>query len=72
MVTNILITENLRRVQLVTGLIPMFINIGLNFLWIPTYGAQGAAWATVASYSLAPLIPLIYYVWTKKPKIWQS
>lgn len=66
MATNILVTENLRRVQIATGLIPMTLNVALNFLWIPTYGAVGAAWATVASYTIAPLIPVIYYMWTKK------
>lgn len=72
MTTNILVNENLRKVQLATGLIPMIINIILNFLWIPNYGAEGAAWATVVSYTISPLIPLTYYIWSIKNKIWQS
>ena len=37
------------------------INVGLNFMLIPIYGAEGAAIATVISYTLAPLLlaPLI-------------
>lgn len=58
LVTNILITENLRKIQIVTGLVPMFLNVLLNLLWIPTHGAEGAAWATVISYSTAPIIPI--------------
>jgi O-antigen/teichoic acid export membrane protein len=29
----------------------MAINVILNLLWIPAYGAEGAAWATVAAYA---------------------
>lgn len=60
LVSNILITENKRRIQIMVGLLPMILNIILNLIWIPTYGASGAAWATVISYSLAPIIPFFY------------
>mgnify|MGYP001592627536 FL=1 len=32
-----------------SGLAGMVINIGLNFLWIPLYGINGAAAATACS-----------------------
>jgi O-antigen/teichoic acid export membrane protein len=31
----------------VASTIALALNVGLNLLWIPTYGAQGAAWATI-------------------------
>ncbi len=39
----------------------LIINVILNFLWIPTYGAIGAAMATNVSYSLGAVIFLIVY-----------
>lgn len=57
---HLLVTENLRHVQIITGIVPMILNIALNIWWIPLFGAVGAAWATVVSYSLAPIIPLLY------------
>lgn len=60
LVTNILVTENRRRIQIIVGVLPMVTNIGLNLLWIPLYGAAGAAWATVISYSLAPIVPFFF------------
>jgi len=59
--TNYLITENKRTAQIVVGLIPMVVNVILNIAWIPTYGATGAAWATVISYSCTPIIAALYY-----------
>lgn len=60
LITNVLVTENQRKIQIAVGLIPMFLNIALNLIWIPSNGAAGAAWATVISYSLAPIIPFFY------------
>jgi len=33
-----------------------FCNVGLNLVLIPRYGAEGAAWATLISYTLAPFL----------------
>jgi len=60
MITNVLVTENQRKIQIVVGVVPMFLNIALNLLWIPSYGALGAAWATVLSFTCAPLIPFFF------------
>lgn len=60
LVSNFLMAENLRIIQIVTGVLPMIINVILNLILIPTYGAYGAALATLISYSLLPLIPFTF------------
>jgi O-antigen/teichoic acid export membrane protein len=37
-------------IPIMTGL-SAALNIGLNFVWIPKYGALGSAWATLISYA---------------------
>lgn len=64
-ITHLLIAGNQRWSQILIGLIPMLTNIALNMLWIPSHGAAGAAWATVVSYSLTPLIPLSIWAISK-------
>jgi O-antigen/teichoic acid export membrane protein len=39
------------------------LNVVLNVLWIPHYGISGAAWASVASYSLAAVLSCGVYTW---------
>ncbi len=58
--TSFLIAENLRRIQIVSAVLPMLLNIILNIVLIPDFGALGAAWATVISYSMSPFICLCY------------
>lgn len=41
------------------------INIVLNYYWIPLKGAAGAAWATVLSYNLIPILYLAFYLSSK-------
>ncbi len=60
LITNVLVTNNQRKIQIAVGVVPMILNILLNLWWIPVYGAAGAAWATVVSYSLAPIIPFLF------------
>lgn len=38
--------------------IPAAVNIGLNFLLIPSYGMMGAAWATLIAYALMIVMTL--------------
>jgi O-antigen/teichoic acid export membrane protein len=45
-----LIAENLTKVAFVRNLVSACINIILNFIFIPIYGINGAAWATLISY----------------------
>jgi Na+-driven multidrug efflux pump len=39
----------------------LIANIILNFLWIPSYGALGAAWASNVSYAIGAITILIVY-----------
>lgn len=48
-----LIAENLGRHSFYRTLIGAILNVLLNWLWIPEYGATGAAYATLVSYFLA-------------------
>jgi PST family polysaccharide transporter len=43
-----------------TGLGAM-VNVALNLIWIPRYGALGAAWATVVAYSLAGVLSALAF-----------
>lgn len=58
-VSHILIAENFKLEQVISSLIPAFLNIILNIILIPKFGAIGAAWATLISYSLMPILPLL-------------
>jgi O-antigen/teichoic acid export membrane protein len=48
-----LLTENLIMLSFWRAFSGMALNVLLNFLWIPTYGIQGAAFATISSQSVA-------------------
>lgn len=52
-----LIAENYVFIYLYTSIGTVLVNIGLNMLLIPQYGINGAALATLVSYSLIPLLP---------------
>lgn len=60
LVTQYLITENYRKILSFVAFVPMACNIILNILWIPLYGIEGAAYATLISYSIMPLSLLIF------------
>jgi O-antigen/teichoic acid export membrane protein len=49
------------QVSLIAFMPAVIINIILNVLWIPLYGANGAALASTISYSLGSLIFLVLY-----------
>ncbi len=53
-----LIVMEKQRVVTVFTLVMMLFNLGLNAIFIPTYGALGAAWVTLAS----EIINIILYV----------
>lgn len=44
-----------------TFLPALLLNIGLNLLWIPKYGALGSAWATNVSYGAGSLVFIFLY-----------
>ena len=47
------IAENLQRIAMLRLCLGAIVNIGLNMLFIPKFGLQGAAYATLISYILA-------------------
>ncbi len=59
-IERFLIAENYGKILLVTSFIGMTINIALNLLLIPIYGITGAAIATLAAYTLSPLVVFIF------------
>lgn len=55
-----LFIKNKRKLLLFIPFVTMIINIWLNTILIPTQGVIGAAWATVISYSLIPIMYIIF------------
>lgn len=51
--TQYLTAEGRLWVNLPSVVIALGVNIVLNWLWIPQYGGEGAAWATLVAYSVA-------------------
>ena len=47
-------------------LITLLLNIILNYLWIPEYGIEGAAWASFISYSLILVLVWLRLVFDRK------
>ena len=53
------------------------VNIVLNILWIPRFGIEGAAWATVAGYALMAMMGIYFgnkhypipFEWSRMAKI---
>jgi O-antigen/teichoic acid export membrane protein len=64
-ITQYLTTENFRRIVAVIAFFPMILNIVLNLMWIPRYGIEGSAYATLISYSLTPFM-LFFFSSTRK------
>ena len=60
------IAENLQRFSLFLTVFAAFLNIALNFLLIPQYGATGAAIATLISYGI-PTVLLPYFLKEARP-----
>lgn len=60
LVTQYLMTENFRKILSFAAFVPMVCNVILNILWIPLYGIEGAAYATLISYSIMPLSILLF------------
>lgn len=55
-----LIAENFVYIYFLTSVVTVVINVILNVLFIPDFGVNGAALATLISYSLIPLIPFMF------------
>ena len=54
-----LMAEGLHHISVVGTLVGLFLNLLLNFVLIPGYGAFGAALATTVSYFVAVFAPLL-------------
>ena len=52
-------SRNRQQISILAGVISLLMNIVLNFLWIPKYGIEGAAFASTVSYCLAGMILLM-------------
>lgn len=52
-IANAIIAKNLQRYLPVSTVLGAVVNIVLNLVFIPRWGALGASWATVVSYCLA-------------------
>jgi len=44
------------------GAIGVVLQVALNLVWIPRYGASGAAWATTVSYGITLAVRLCMYM----------
>ena len=51
--TQYLTAESKLWANLPSVLLALLVNIVLNFLWIPKWSGEGAAWATLVSYTVA-------------------
>ena len=58
-----IICENLQKFLAINTIIAAIVNIGLNYILIPKFGIEGAAWATLISYCLAGYLCLL--IWKK-------
>lgn len=60
-----LLIEGLNNIALQRTLVGAGLNVLLNLVWIPPYGALGSAWATLLSYS----VPSLWLIWNPKTTI---
>lgn len=58
---NILNARGLTRFNLYNSIITLFINITLNYFFIPIYGLTGAAMVTVVSIMFSSLFSILYF-----------
>jgi len=70
-VYNVLIAKNQQWLLPVPTLVGAAVNVALNLVLIPRYGAAGAAWATLVSYTVAWTAILFFFEETR-PLIWQG
>lgn len=59
-INQYLLSENKTKTIMFYNLLSMMLNIGLNLILIPRLGLMGAAWSTLISYSVGPVVVLIF------------
>jgi len=69
--SNALIARGLQWYLPFSTIVGAISNVVLNFVVIPSYGALGSAWATVASYCLAAIFLFVLFDKTR-PMAWQG
>lgn len=66
-INNYLIIENKTKTIFLINFFAMSTNVGLNLYLIPRFGINGAAYATLVSYSLIPILGILmnfrYFSW---------
>lgn len=65
-----ILIENALLFSLLTQGMGALANVLMNYLLIPRYGGEGAAYATLASYAMASFLALFFYQRTR-PVFWQ-
>jgi len=60
-----LLTENLMKFSFLTMVLGTFTNIGLNYVWIPSFGAEGAIAASIVSFFVTIFLVDILYSKTR-------
>ena len=64
----LMLAEGKRLFYFITLLVSVTVNIVINALVIPVYGMYGAAWASVASYTVCGITFYVYYLKIKKQR----
>lgn len=59
-INQYLLSENKTKTIMFYNMLSMMLNIGLNLILIPKLGLIGAAWSTLISYSVGPLVILVF------------
>ncbi len=67
-----LLTENLQKLVAINTLLGASLNVALNFYLIPRYGIEGAAWATMISYSFVAYLCFVLWKSTRENFILMS
>jgi O-antigen/teichoic acid export membrane protein len=66
-----LVAVRLERYLILATAVGAAMNVGLNILLIPGRGAMGSAWATLAAYTTASMVVLLFFTRTR-PIIWKG
>lgn len=61
-----LVAEQLYRISMICTILGAVVNVILNYLWIPPYGGNGAATATLVSYALSAFFSSFIFSSTRR------
>ena len=61
-----ILSENMMKFSMITMAIGTVVNVLLNYLWIPEYGAKGAIVATIVSFIVTIYVVDIFYTKTRQ------